>query len=228
VVLAAITREGEEQALLQAWLAQLDAWRAPASQAAVESDNAGQGDAAESRPPLLLIVPRHPQRFDEVAGVVIAAGLQLARRSAWNAAKHGAFDEPPLDAHSADVWLGDSLGEMALYYGLADAALLGGSFAPLGGQNLIEALACGCPMVVGPHTFNFADATEGAIAAGAAERVPSLPDAVARLRQWLSPDQAPAHSQRQAAGHTFAAAHRGAAQRMAGAVVEVWRERVAP
>jgi 3-deoxy-D-manno-octulosonic-acid transferase len=228
VVLAAITREGEEQALMQAWLAQLDAWRAPASQAAVESDNAGQGDAAESWPPLLLIVPRHPQRFDEVAGVVIAAGLQLARRSAWNAAKHGAFDEPPLDAHSADVWLGDSLGEMALYYGLADAALLGGSFAPLGGQNLIEALACGCPMVVGPHTFNFADATEGAIAAGAAERVPSLPDAVARLRQWLSPDQAPAHSQRQAAGHTFAAAHRGAAQRMAGAVVEVWRERVAP
>jgi 3-deoxy-D-manno-octulosonic-acid transferase len=98
----------------------------------------------------------------------------------------------------------------------------------LGGQNLIEALACGCPMVVGPHTFNFADATEGAIAAGAAERAPSLPDAVARLRQWLAPEQRQAHHGRSLAGRQFAAAHRGAAQRMAGVVVEVWRERVAP
>ncbi len=228
VVLAAVTREGEEQALLQAWLAQRSAWRAPARQVAVESDEAGQADAAESWPPLLLIVPRHPQRFDEVAAMVTAAGLQLGRRSAGTASKLGAFDEPPVDARACEVWLGDSLGEMALYYGMADAALLGGSFAPLGGQNLIESLACGCPMVVGPHTFNFAEATQGAIEAGAAERVASLSDAVARLQQWLSPDQAPAHAQRQAAGRTFAAAHRGAARRMADAVVEVWRERAAP
>jgi 3-deoxy-D-manno-octulosonic-acid transferase len=228
VVLAAITREGEEQALVQAWLAQRDAWRLSAVQAAVHTNLSGQSDGAEFRPPLLLIVPRHPQRFDEVAGMVVAEGLQLARRSAWTVSKRGEPPEPPLDAHHADVWLGDSLGEMALYYGLADAALLGGSFAPLGGQNLIEGLACGCPMVVGPHTFNFADATEGAIAAGAAERVPSLPDAVARLQQWLNPDHAPAHAQRQAAGRNFAAAHRGAAHRMADAVVEVWRAGAAP
>jgi 3-deoxy-D-manno-octulosonic-acid transferase len=71
-------------------------------------------------------------------------------------------------AAAADVWIGDSLGEMALYYGLADVALLGGSFAPLGGQNLIEAAACGCPVVMGPHTFNFAEAAQFAQEAGAA------------------------------------------------------------
>ena len=225
VVLAAVTREGEEQALLQAWLEQRDAWRVSTAPGAVEVSVAGRGDAAEPRPPLLLIVPRHPQRFDEVAGLVMAAGLQLARRSAWTVSEPGETLEPPLDAYTADVWLGDSLGEMALYYGMADAALLGGSFAPLGGQNLIEALACGCPIVVGPYTFNFADATAGAIEAGAAERVASLPDAVTRLRQWLSPYEAPAHAQRQAAGRHFAAAHRGAARRVADAVLEVWKGR---
>ena len=59
---------------------------------------------------------------------------------------------------SADVWLGDSMLEMPAWYALADAALLGGSFAPLGGQNLIEAAACGCPLLMGPHTYNFEQA----------------------------------------------------------------------
>jgi 3-deoxy-D-manno-octulosonic-acid transferase len=63
--------------------------------------------------------------------------------------------------------LGDSLGEMALYYSLADIALLGGSFAPLGGQNLIEAAACGCGVVMGPHTFNFSEVAQQALASGA-------------------------------------------------------------
>ena len=76
-----------------------------------------------------LVVPRHPQRFDEVHALFVAEGLSVARRSALPGA------EAPWP--EADVWLGDSLGEMALYYGLADVALLGGSFEPLGGQNLI-------------------------------------------------------------------------------------------
>ena len=79
---------------------------------------------------------------------------------------------------NADVWLGDSLGEMALYYGLSDACLLGGSFAPRGGQNLIEAAACGCPVVMGPHTFNFTEAAGLAEAEGAALSVAGLPEAV--------------------------------------------------
>jgi 3-deoxy-D-manno-octulosonic-acid transferase len=72
---------------------------------------------------------------------------------------------------------------MPLYYALADVALLGGSFEPLGGQNLIEAAACGCPLLMGPHTFNFAAAAEDAIAAGAARRVADLDDGGWR-RPW--------------------------------------------
>ncbi|HSI60625.1 MAG TPA: 3-deoxy-D-manno-octulosonic acid transferase, partial [Ideonella sp.] len=139
VVVAANTREGEERALVAAW------------------QRAGVGAGAR---PLLLIVPRHPQRFDAVAELVEAAGLRLARRSAW-------AEQPPGDAAGADVWLGDSLGEMPLYYACGDVALLGGSFEPLGGHNLIEAAASGCPIVLGPSTFNFADAAERALRAGA-------------------------------------------------------------
>lgn len=158
-----------------------------------------------------LVVPRHPQRFDEVAQLAANAGLSVSRRSSWGEAG------TPLGDAAADVWIGDSLGEMALYYGLADAALLGGSFAPLGGQNLIEAAACGCPVVMGPHTFNFAEAADNAQAAGAALRVESLAEGVrtatrlvtdlSRLRQAV------------AAATDFAQAHRGAADRTAQAIL---------
>ena len=120
-----------------------------------------------------LVVPRHPQRFDEVAAMATACGLRVSRRSSW---ADGPANSP--DAMQADVWLGDSVGEMALYYGLGNVALLGGSFAPLGGQNLIEAAACGCPVVMGPHTFNFAEAAALAEAEGAALRVADIGEAV--------------------------------------------------
>jgi 3-deoxy-D-manno-octulosonic-acid transferase len=109
---------------------------------------------------------------------------------------------------SADVWLGDSLGEMALYYGLSDVALLGGSFAPLGGQNLIEAAACGCPVVMGPHTFNFAEAAALAEAEGAALRVAGIAEAV-QAGLALVGDSA-ALGNAVAAGLAFAARNRGA------------------
>ncbi|PIY29619.1 MAG: 3-deoxy-D-manno-octulosonic acid transferase [Comamonadaceae bacterium CG_4_9_14_3_um_filter_60_33] len=120
-----------------------------------------------------LIVPRHPQRFDAVAALIESHGFVVQRRSRWG---QGGPVAP--DTATPTIWLGDSLGEMALYYGLADAALLGGSFEPLGGQNLIEAAACGCPVVMGPHTFNFAAAAEQALAAGAAQRVQDLTQGV--------------------------------------------------
>jgi 3-deoxy-D-manno-octulosonic-acid transferase len=182
VVLAAVTREGEEAPLLEAWKRQ-----------------------AGPRP-LLAIVPRHPQRFDDVAALVTQAGFTLARRSAWGTAA------PPAEAALADVWLGDTLQEMPLYYALADAALLGGSFAPLGGQNLIEAAACGCPLVMGPHTFNFATASELAIAAGAALRVKGVDDAVPQAIALALDPQRNVWVERALA---FAAEHRGAAERMA-------------
>ena len=111
--------------------------------------------------------------------------------------------------------------EMPLYYALADVALLGGSFAPLGGQNLIEAAACGCPVVMGPHTFNFSEAAELALAAGAATRVADM-----RCRRRCGGRAARARRARSARRASrralaFAAQHRGAAARMAEAIVEV-------
>ncbi len=187
VVLAAVTREGEEATLLAAWTAL----------------------PVEGRP-LLLIVPRHPQRFDEVAGLVEQAGLALARRSQWGSPLDDGPDEA---ARRADVWMGDSMGEMPLYYATADVALLGGSFAPLGGQNLIEAAACACPLVMGPHTFNFAEAAELSLAAGASVRVADMAEGVACALSLLARrDERDACARRAVA---FAGQHRGAAERMA-------------
>ena len=207
VVLGAVTREGEEAALLRAWKALREA------QETQQANQAHARPAAPGEPPLLVIVPRHPQRFDEVATLVRAAGLSLARRSGFEAGQ----EAPPAAARSADVWLGDSLGEMALYYGMADVALLGGSFEPLGGQNLIEAAACGCPVVMGPHTFNFAEAAELALQAGAARRVRDLDEGLRIALAWLAEPGRAADGER---ARTFAAAHRGAAVRMAEAIAD--------
>ncbi|MBC5784351.1 3-deoxy-D-manno-octulosonic acid transferase [Ramlibacter sp. USB13] len=185
VVMFASSREGEEAEFLRAIAAHRDVqW---------------------------LLVPRHPQRFDEVAALVAQAGFSVSRRSAWT-------NEAPAPA---DVWIGDSLGEMALYYATADVALLGGSFARLGGQNLIEAAACGCPVVMGPHTFNFGEAAELALQAGAAMRVADMEAGVRAAVDLVRDDAA-----RQAAaeaGERFAAAHRGAAVRTAKAVLAMVR-----
>jgi 3-deoxy-D-manno-octulosonic-acid transferase len=210
VVLMASSREGEEEALLQAWRAQ-----AAAGAAAAQVAGAPAG-ATAARRPLLLIVPRHPQRFDAVAALVQAQGCSLARRSRWG-------EEPDAQALAAEVWLGDSLGEMPLYYACADVALLGGSFAPLGGQNLIEAAACGCPLLMGPHTFNFAAAAEDAIAAGAAERIADLGAALARVARWLAPGHGEELARRAQAAQRFAAAHRGAAARLAAQLLSMAR-----
>lgn len=196
VVLAAITREGEEGALLRAWVEQ-----------------ATTLSSSFEQPPLLLIVPRHPQRFDEVAALVRDAGLSFARRSSWGKAA------PDAQACAAQVWLGDSMHEMALYYSCSHVALLGGSFAPLGGHNLIEAAACGCPLVMGPSTFNFAEAAELSLAAGASARVGDFAEGVALALDWLGQPAVLAERARDALG--FAAQHRGAAMRMAGRVVEM-------
>lgn len=192
VALFASSREGEEVL----WL-----------DAIAEKWQAGQGQGGELPAVQWLLVPRHPQRFDAVARLLEERGLRVSRRSTWP------VDTAPAPA---DVWLGDSLGEMALYYGLADAALLGGSFVPLGGQNLIEAAACGCPVVMGPSTFNFAEASALAEAAGAALRVDGMPTGVAAVEALVA-DVARVAAARDAA-LAFAAAHRGAARRTAEAV----------
>lgn len=205
VVMLASSREGEEAAFFKQIRALASVLTAPAA------SNSG----ADARP-LWLVVPRHPQRFAAVAALAREAGLTVARRSAWAA-------EPPSDATQADVWIGDSLGEMALYYRLADVALLGGSFEPLGGQNLIEAAAGGCPVLMGPHTFNFAQAADLAAEAGAAQRVPDLAAAIHQALAWLA--DVPALAVRRAVALDFAQAHRGAAARTAEAVARLLADR---
>ena len=205
VVLLASSREGEEALWLENALDL--ASKQPLSHtghalAAIKSEVHQRQDVQ------WLIVPRHPQRFEAVAQLLESAGLRVSRRSQWT-------DAPA----PADVWLGDSLGEMALYYGLADVALLGGSFAPLGGQNLIEAAACACPVVLGPHTFNFAEAADLACAAGAAQRVVDMAQGVAAACA-LAQERASLALARDTAAQ-FAQAHRGAAQATAAAAAQL-------
>ena len=197
VLMFASSREGEEEEFFAQIKDRLKAYR----EQAAPSPGAFK----------VLVAPRHPQRFDAVAALAAQHGLRVSRRSQWAG---GPADSE--DALRADIWLGDTLGEMALYYALSDAALLGGSFAPLGGQNLIEAAACGCPLVMGPHTFNFTEAAALAQAAGAAQRVTDMAQAVRAALVLMSDERAQAQAAQ--AGLDFAARHQGAAARTLAAL----------
>ncbi|MBI5436553.1 MAG: lipid IV(A) 3-deoxy-D-manno-octulosonic acid transferase [Nitrosomonadales bacterium] len=175
VFLAASTREGEEALLLDV-LKQVD------------------------MPHLLtVIVPRHPQRFDEVATLLTRHGTRFQRRS----------ENRPV-APDTQVVLGDSMGEMFAYYAACDLAFIGGSLLPFGGQNLIEACAAGKPVLIGPHTYNFAQASQLAVASGAALRVQDTMELAQTLQNLLS------HPHRMAeigaAGLRFVSANRGATE----------------
>jgi len=178
VIVLASTRAGEETLLLDA-LAR----------------------AALTSSALVVIVPRHPQRFDDVAALLAARGVPFARRS----------DERAVP-REVRVVLGDSMGEMYAYYTAADVAFVGGSLLPLGGQNLIEPIAAGIPTLVGPHTFNFTHAASAAIAAGAARRVTDA-DALWAAAERLLADPASRERMR-ACAESFIAAHRGATDRL--------------
>jgi 3-deoxy-D-manno-octulosonic-acid transferase len=177
VLLAASTREGEEALLLDA-LARIDV------------------------PELLtVIVPRHPQRFEEVASLLMARGTGFQRRS-----------DNAVVAPDTQAVLGDSMGEMFAYYAACDVAFIGGSLLPFGGQNLIEACAAGKPALIGPSTYNFAEAVELAVRAGAAVQVPDAAALALEARRLL---RDPVSAQRMAqAALDFCAAHRGATARV--------------
>jgi 3-deoxy-D-manno-octulosonic-acid transferase len=97
---------------------------------------------------VMVLAPRHPERFEKVAALISAAGLKLIRRSTWKASV-----DPALPAGS--VFLLDSVGELASVYSLADVAFVGGSLVPLGGHNILEPAQHGVAVLTGPHTFNF-------------------------------------------------------------------------
>jgi len=179
VFLCASTREGEETLILDAWQAKV-----------------GVGGTAA----LLVIVPRHPQRFDAVAQLVAASGLKMQRRS----------DDLPVAADT-QVWLGDSMGEMFAYYAAADVAFVGGSLLDFGCQNLIEPCAVGVPVLIGPSTFNFAEAARAALEAGAARQIANARELVEQALAILADE--PGKVTMGEAGRAFATRHRGATQR---------------
>ena len=220
VVMLASSREGEEVQFIEQIRAVAQQIRAEAAIDSVASSSVADGSVINMpvavKPIKWLIVPRHPQRFDDVAALLTRSGLTVSRRSAWQGSPLDSSD-----ALQADVWLGDSLGEMALYYALSDAALLGGSFEALGGQNLIEAAAGGCPVVMGPHTFNFAEAADNALAAGAALRAVDMAAGVRVAAQLVSTAGAQASMSQAAAA--FAGSHQGAAERYAHALAQYLR-----
>jgi 3-deoxy-D-manno-octulosonic-acid transferase len=190
VWVAASTREGEEGLVLDAF-------------AALAADDA-----------LLILVPRHPQRFDEVAALVAKRGLRCQRRSTWApgpAAAAARVETPRPLPGDVTVLLGDSMGELGAYYAASDVAFIGGSLLPLGGQNLIEACGVGVPVLIGPHVFNFSQATADAVAAGAAVQVAD-PAELAKVLGELFADK-PRRVAMAAAASAFAARHRGATAR---------------
>jgi len=198
MVCAASTREGEEAIILEAWQALLAA-------------------STSSPPPLLCIVPRHPERFAEVAELIRASGLTVLQRSGMDLDLADSHNR--IDLKTAVV-LGDSMGEMPLYYSASDLVVMGGSLIPLGGQNLIEACAAGCPVLLGEHTFNFQQASQDAVDCGAAMRVgghgslaTELADAMSRILQ----DKGRRQAMKEAALR-YAAQYRGATMRIMAAL----------
>jgi 3-deoxy-D-manno-octulosonic-acid transferase len=188
VLLAASTRDGEETLIIEAYKKIFD-------------------ETARHKT-LLVIVPRHPQRFDEIHAQIASAGLSVQRRSAGTEINT-----------ATDVWLGDSMNEMFAYLALCHLAFIGGSLVPVGGQNLIEPMALGKPVLMGPSDFNFADAAREAEAAGAMIRVNDATEFAATARKLLDDDdQRAAMSQRALA---FAAAHRGATGKTVALIVQL-------
>jgi 3-deoxy-D-manno-octulosonic-acid transferase len=173
VLLAASTREGEEALLFEALT------KHPL------------GDA------LLVVVPRHPQRFDEVAALAAKAGLSVQRRS----------DDAPVAAQT-QVLIGDSMGELFAYYAACDLAFIGGSLLDYGSQNLIEACAVGRPVLIGRSTYNFSHAAEQALECGAARQVGTAAVLLEAADALLRDEDACRRMGE--AGREFAARHRGA------------------
>ena len=183
VWIAASTHEGEEIQVLQAHQRLL----------------ACRSDA------LLVLVPRHPERFEAVAQLIEHQRLAFARRRQERAVAPG-----------ESVYLGDSMGELRCFLAAGDLAFIGGSLVPTGGHNPLEAAASGIPVLLGPHTFNFATIARLLFEAGAAERVE---DADSLSRRLIELFNDPEHCARMGArGREVVARHRGALGRLLAAL----------
>jgi len=190
IVCAASTRDGEEPLIIEAWQKFLKS---------KENTNVANHFC-------LLIVPRHPQRFDEVFTQLQSSFTKVTRRSSMN-------DQMFTDAaNQGGVMLGDSMGEMSFYYALSDIVIMGGSLLPLGGQNFIEACALGRPIILGEHTFNFQQASTDVIDSRAAIRIADVADLVKAMDLLLTNHQV--KEEMSANALDFANQHTGATQRI--------------
>lgn len=182
VFVCASTREGEEKLILQAWR---------------KINPEG----------LLVIIPRHPERFDEVYQLACDYQFIVQRRSENQPIREG-----------TQLWLGDSMGELFAYYQMADVVFVGGSLQPLGSHSLIEPAAVGRPIIFGPSTFNFAKASQLALAAGAARQVTSAEELIDTLIELQSTEYT--RRQMSKAALEFSALHRGATNKMVKIIEE--------
>ncbi len=162
---------------------------------------------AHRSPALLVIIPRHPERFATTAATARALGFRVQQRSDQQAV-----------AADTQVWIGDSMGELFAYYLCADVAFVGGSLVDAGCHNLIEPVACGVPTLFGPSTYNFAQAAAAAVASGAAEQISNAADWQRRSSALLA-DAATRQAMR-AQAQNFIRQHQGASQRMADAIAQ--------
>lgn len=185
VVVAASTHAGEEVLIL----------------AAYRDVREALGDC------LLVLVPRHPERFDDVD--------ELCRKGGWQVVRRSAAEAPGADD---DILLGDTMGELLLLLGTATVAVVGGSLVSRGGHNPLEAAAWGVPVVVGPHMTNFEDICQRLISAGALVQLDS-PVGLASCLVELLEDPARRQSMG-AAGQQVLAGNRGASNRVMALVAE--------
>lgn len=187
IVVAGSTHEGEEAALLLAW-----------------PELARQHPGA-----LLILVPRHPERFDEVAEQISASGLSFVRRSRG---------ETP--ATGTAVLLADTMGELGTWYLHASVCFIGGSLVPIGGHNALEAMACARPVLFGPHTHHFQELYQDVEACGAGERVDSARLMLHTAAQWMR-DKGQLQRKGQEA-RNFVLRQQGSSQRSLQALRQVW------
>ncbi|TKR56503.1 3-deoxy-D-manno-octulosonic acid transferase [Allopusillimonas ginsengisoli] len=206
IIVIASTREGEDELFIRAIGRLLKRTRAQGRNLSEEV--------------LFCIVPRHPERFDTAAIQLAQAGLTFVRRS--RLIEEGDCSSTAFQScASTAVLLGDTLGEMAWYYALADVAVVAGSFQPLGGQNMIEACAVGVPVLVGPYTRNFEQAVVDAMDEGAALRVPDAPAALQTALQLVEDPQR--MSRMGKAGAHWVQKHTGAVARVIAGLNEIGR-----
>ncbi|MDB5985625.1 MAG: 3-deoxy-D-manno-octulosonic acid transferase [Nevskia sp.] len=187
VWIAASTHEGEEEAALDAHQALLDVFP----------------DA------VLILVPRHPQRFDNIWRLITDKGFVAERRTRSAAlAKAGRAQS----LTQTQVFLGDSMGEMFVYLAAADIAFIGGSLVDVGGHNVLEPAALGVPVLFGPYMYNFALARASLLACGAALEVADAPALTSELAVLLGEPGRRAQMGR--AGLATVAGSRGALRRL--------------